>query len=138
MPGDESAARGRGWRIDFTVTFSDRWTVRVPMGSTDVVSLLRRAASYLDSLGPVFVDGVVLSRQGGDLVLTATFDHHKLPTDLEYLDSRYAADFDAGDEPRDDFDFMVALADEVDARTIIDLGCGTGRLATYLATGGRR
>src|SRR5205814_1933674 len=38
----------------------------------------------------------------------------------------------------DDFDFMVALADEVDARTIIDLGCGTGRLAMHLAIGNRR
>jgi SAM-dependent methyltransferase len=120
------------------VTFNDRWTVRVSAEATDVVALLRRAATYLESLGPVFIDGVVLDREGGDLVLTASFDHHKLPTDLEYLDPRYAADFDAGDEPRDDFDFMIALADEVDARTVIDLGCGTGRLATYLATGGRR
>lgn len=118
--------------------FNDRWTVRVPADSTDVVGLLRRAATYLDSVGSEFVDRVVLDREGGDLVLTACFDHHKLPTDLEYLDHRYAADFDADEEPRDDFDFMVALADDVDAQTIIDVGCGTGRLARCLATDGRR
>lgn len=120
------------------VTFNDRWTVRVSAYATDVVALLRRAATYLESLGPVVVDQVVLDREGNDLVLTACFDHQKLPTDLEYFDPRYAADFDAADEHRDDFDFVIALADQVDAKTIIDLGCGTGRLATYLAAGGRR
>lgn len=120
------------------VSFNDRWTVRVSADEFDVVALLRRAADYLESLGAEYVDGVVLDREGGDLFLTATFDHHRLPTDLEYLDPRYAADFDAGDEQRDDFDFIVALANEIDARTVIDVGCGTGRLATYLLRDDRR
>lgn len=120
------------------VSFNDRWTVRVSADEFDVVALLRRAADYLESLGADLVDRVVLDRRDGDIILTATFDHHRLPTDLEYLDSRYAADFDAGDEPREDFDFMVALADEIEARTVIDVGCGTGRLATYLLRDDRR
>jgi SAM-dependent methyltransferase len=120
------------------VTFNDRWTVRVPADSADVVAVLRRAADYLESLGPVVVERIVLDREGDDLVLTACFDHDQLPTDLEYLDRRYAESFDAEEEVRDDFDFMVDLANEVDARTIVDLGCGTGRLATYLAADGRR
>lgn len=120
------------------MNFNDRWTVRVTADEFDVVALLRRAADYLESVGAEFVDRVVLDRTGDDLILTATFDHHRLPTDLEYLDPRYAADFDAGDEPREDFDFMVALADQIDARTVIDVGCGTGRLATYLLRDDRR
>lgn len=120
------------------MAFSDRWTIRVPADSTDVVGLLRRAATYIESLGPVVVDIVVMDREAGDLVLTAVFDHHQLPTDLEYFDPRFAADFDSGRDERDDFDFMVALAHEVGAKTIVDLGCGTGMLAVELAAGGRR
>jgi hypothetical protein len=104
------------------MAFYDRWTVRVPAASTGVVELLRRAASYIESLGPVAVDGVVMDREGSDFVLTVCFNHHQLPTDLEYFDPRFAADFDSGCSERDDFDFMLALAEEVDAQTIVDLG----------------
>lgn len=128
------------------MSFSDRWTVRTPVGqpvgARDVVSLLRRAADYVESLGPVFVTGVELHRDATDggetLALTASFDRTRMPVDLDYLDPRMAENFDDGVEPRDDFDFMLALASDVDARSIIDLGCGTGRLATCLARDGRR
>ena len=40
--------------------------------------------------------------------------------------------------PRDDIDFMVALASEVGARTVVDFGCGTGQLAVALAQRGCR
>lgn len=36
-----------------------------------------------------------------------------------------------------DDDFWVELADELGARTIIDLGCGTGQLTRALAVGDR-
>jgi SAM-dependent methyltransferase len=142
-PGNpEGAVRG----ADSSARFSDRWIVRAPGqahdGSGDVVDLLRRAANYIDSLGPVTVTDVVLRREHADadelLVLTVSFDHAGLPADLEYLDPRTAAAFDDDDGPRPDFDFVLGLAADVQARTIIDLGCGTGRLATYLAGADRR
>ena len=58
--------------------------------------------------------------------------------DLDYLDPRMAAQFDDGDGERDDFDFVVSLAAELDATTVVDVGCGTGRLATLLAGRDRR
>lgn len=36
-----------------------------------------------------------------------------------------------------DHDFYRALADELDARAVVDLGCGTGMLTVSLARGGR-
>ncbi len=44
-------------------------------------------------------------------------------------------DGDNGDGP--DHDFYRQLATELDARTIVDLGCGTGQLTVTLATPGR-
>jgi SAM-dependent methyltransferase len=124
------------------VSFSDRWTACTAVdrqgGSADVVALLRRAADYLETLATVEVAGLELRREptgdGEVLRLTALFDHSTLPTEVEYLDPRFAVTYDAGEEPREDYDFMLALAAELGARTIVDLGCGTGRLATYLAT----
>ena len=106
-------------------------------GADEVVSLLRRAAEFLDSLGPVAVSSLALDRDGDDLVLTVVFDHWQLPADLDYLDPRVAAGhFDVGQH--DDVDFMVALAAELDAHTVVDVGCGTGQLAVALAAEGRR
>ncbi|WP_152365568.1 class I SAM-dependent methyltransferase [Microlunatus speluncae] len=44
-------------------------------------------------------------------------------------------DVDNGDGP--DHDFYRQLADTLNARTVIDLGCGTGQLTVTLATPGR-
>jgi hypothetical protein len=133
-----SAAPGRRRHdaaLDFAVPPDSRWTVR---GSADdLVALLRRAAEFLDSLGPVAVSGLSLDRDADDVVLTVTFDHWQLPADLDYLDPRVAAGY-YGEERRDDIDFMVALAAQLDAHTIVDFGCGTGQLAIALVTPGRR
>ena len=58
--------------------------------------------------------------------------------DLHYVDPRLAELYDR-DNPRGaDTDFYLALATEIDARRIIDLGCGTGLLTCELALEGRQ
>src|SRR5215217_2386489 len=58
--------------------------------------------------------------------------------DLHYVDPRLVDLYDT-DNPRGaDTDFYVRLANDLDARTIIDLGCGTGLLTRELAVDGRR
>ncbi|MBR7830753.1 class I SAM-dependent methyltransferase [Actinospica sp. MGRD01-02] len=51
---------------------------------------------------------------------------------------RLAAVFDAFEGDSDDaLEFYVALADELGAHTVVDVGCGTGHLAVRLAATGR-
>jgi SAM-dependent methyltransferase len=120
---------------DFGIPPYSGWTVRGP--SEDLGALLRRAADFLDSVAANHaVSGISLSRDGDDAVVDVAFDHWQLPADLDYLDPRIA--HHDSEEPRDDFDFMLELADRLDARTIVDLGCGAGRLTVMLASGDRR
>lgn len=57
--------------------------------------------------------------------------------DQHYVDPRLVALYDR-DNPRGaDTDFYLALATELDVRTILDLGCGTGLLTRELAIAGR-
>lgn len=58
--------------------------------------------------------------------------------DQHYVDPRLVALYDLENTGRDDVDFYLRLADELAARTILDLGCGTGVLTRALATAGRR
>ena len=110
-----------------------RWTVRGP--GDDVAGLVQRAAAFIESLGRVRVRDVSLARDGDDAVLTVVFDHRALPADLDYLDPRVAAGHFT-DAQRLDVDLMVQLAAEIEARTVVDLGCGTGQLAVALAERG--
>ncbi|WP_167475460.1 class I SAM-dependent methyltransferase [Nocardia arthritidis] len=50
---------------------------------------------------------------------------------------RLAAVYDAFDGPRHDLPAYLGIADELDARRVVDIGCGTGCLAILLADGGR-
>ncbi|HZU15986.1 MAG TPA: class I SAM-dependent methyltransferase [Candidatus Dormibacteraeota bacterium] len=102
-------------------------------------ALLARASEYLATIqvGDAVRD-VKLDRADDEVVLTIAFDHWKLPADLDYLDPTLARAYHFGEEERDDIDFMVALATDLDARTIVDFGCGTGQLAVALAKGSRR
>lgn len=122
---------------DFSEPPDSRWSVRGAVD--DLADLLRGAADYLESLGAVrAVRGVALEREGGDVVLTVSFNHWDLPADLDYLDVRVAREYHYGEGRRDDIDFMVELAQALNAESIVDYGCGTGQLAVALARPGRR
>lgn len=53
--------------------------------------------------------------------------------DRLYFDPELAQFYDLDNADRDDFDFCLKLA--VNARSVLDLGCGTGQLAVALADG---
>ena len=57
--------------------------------------------------------------------------------DAIFAHPRLAAVYDAFDGHRDDLDAYLALADELSAGTVLDVGCGTGSLAVLLAASGR-
>jgi SAM-dependent methyltransferase len=53
--------------------------------------------------------------------------------DAIFAHPRLAAIYDTFDADRSDLDAYVALASELDATTVVDVGCGTGNLAVRLA-----
>lgn len=57
--------------------------------------------------------------------------------DLHYLDPRLVALYDRDNPRGPDTDFYLRLAAELDARRIIDLGCGTGLLTCELGAAAR-
>ncbi|HEX7197242.1 MAG TPA: class I SAM-dependent methyltransferase [Candidatus Limnocylindria bacterium] len=56
--------------------------------------------------------------------------------DAVFDDPRLAAIYDALDPDRSDLDAYVALVEELGARSVLDLGCGTGVFALLLAERG--
>lgn len=54
--------------------------------------------------------------------------------DAAFADPRLAVLYDVFDDDRSDLDAYVAIAEEVGARTVVDIGCGTGSLAVLLAS----
>ena len=56
--------------------------------------------------------------------------------DAAFDEPRLAAIYDALDRDRSDLDAYVAMVDEFDAGTVVDLGCGTGVFALLLAERG--
>jgi SAM-dependent methyltransferase len=56
--------------------------------------------------------------------------------DPAFADPRLAALYDVFDNDRSDLDTYVAIAEEVRAGTVLDIGCGTGSLAVRLAAQG--
>lgn len=61
-----------------------------------------------------------------------------MTTEEYFNDPRLARLYDTLTDGRDDIEFYLALADEIGATTIIDIGCGTGLLATELAVRGHQ
>jgi ubiquinone/menaquinone biosynthesis C-methylase UbiE len=58
--------------------------------------------------------------------------------DAIFAHPRLAAVYDAFDGERTDLDAYLRIADEFDARHVLDVGCGTGALAILLARSGRQ
>ena len=56
--------------------------------------------------------------------------------DRVFADPRWALLYDVFDNDRSDLDSYVAVTEEVRARTVVDIGCGTGSLAVRLAERG--
>jgi 2-polyprenyl-3-methyl-5-hydroxy-6-metoxy-1,4-benzoquinol methylase len=57
--------------------------------------------------------------------------------DLIFTDPRLARLYDTFDGERDDLELYLGIADELGARSVLDVGCGTGCLAVLLAGSGR-
>jgi SAM-dependent methyltransferase len=57
---------------------------------------------------------------------------------LEYVDPRLVELYDAANPRGPDTEFFLRLAESLQSRVIIDLGCGTGMLTRELADGARR
>jgi SAM-dependent methyltransferase len=56
--------------------------------------------------------------------------------DAIFAHPRLAQVYDAFDGPRDDLDAYLAIAGELGAKRVLDVGCGTGSLALLLARAG--
>lgn len=56
--------------------------------------------------------------------------------DAAFADPRLAVLYDDLDGDRGDLDAYLAIAQEVAARSVVDIGCGTGSLAVLLAARG--
>jgi SAM-dependent methyltransferase len=56
--------------------------------------------------------------------------------DAIFAEPRLAAVYDALDGDRDDLDVYTAMVDELGARSVLDIGCGTGTFACLLARRG--
>jgi SAM-dependent methyltransferase len=56
--------------------------------------------------------------------------------DAHFAEPRLVALYDVLEGVRDDLDVYLAIAEEVGARTVVDVGCGTGTLACLLAAQG--
>jgi 2-polyprenyl-3-methyl-5-hydroxy-6-metoxy-1,4-benzoquinol methylase len=57
--------------------------------------------------------------------------------DAIFGERRLADIYDALDADRSDLDVYADLVDELGARTVLDVGCGTGSFACMLARRGR-
>jgi SAM-dependent methyltransferase len=63
---------------------------------------------------------------------------HVVVPDPIFAHPRLAAIYDFIADDRSDLDAYVAIAEELGARSVLDIGCGTGTLACRLANSGKR
>src|SRR5262244_3099710 len=70
-------------------------------------------------------------------LVSGTLEGTDMELDQHYVDPRLVELYDIENTRGADTDFYVRLAADLDARTILELGCGTGRLTLELALDGR-
>src|SRR5947199_686963 len=58
------------------------------------------------------------------------------PPDAAFADPRLAPLYDVFDDDRSDLDVYAAIAQELGAHSVLDVGCGTGNFAVLLAGAG--
>lgn len=62
----------------------------------------------------------------------------KIQLDRHYVDPKLVEMYDLENPLGEDSEFYLSFADKIDAKIILDLGCGTGLLTRKLATGDRQ
>ena len=78
-------------------------------------------------------------RAGGTAVAQSMlYSPTMIKLDLHYTDPRLVDLYDIENPHGPDFDFFLQLAINLNARRILDLGCGTGLFTRQLATDGRQ
>ena len=81
----------------------------------------------------------VRGEMGGETAVHPCYTSHPMTKlDLHYTDPRLVAMYDIENPHGPDFDFFLALADQLQAQRILDLGCGTGLLTRQLAVANRK
>lgn len=115
---------------DFGLAPDSKWTVHGTIN--ELPALLHRASEFLDTVAASHaVRNISLWRNdSGEAEIVVSFDHWLLPADLDYLIALHPG---RGDDQVDDVDFVLDLAERLDARSAIDFGCGWGALAIALA-----
>jgi SAM-dependent methyltransferase len=101
-----------------------------------VAKVLRLVADLLDPLESAYVDSIGVNRSDQELTVTITFDRARMLLDPGWLRPDVVASYDGTDPLGDDKEFMIAIASELRAQQIVDVGCGTGVLARAFADGG--
>ena len=102
-------------------------------GSTSVTVTLMGSALLLGA------GGFVVSRAGADTDRLGVGDRRGGPgrVDQIFAEPRLAAIYDTLDSDRTDLVHYLNLVDELEAVTILDIGCGTGVFACMLAAHGK-
>jgi SAM-dependent methyltransferase len=115
-----------------------RWIVRQPVTAEigDVAKVLRLVADLLDPLESAYVDSIGVNRSDQELTVTITFDRARMLLDPGWLRPDVVASYDGSDPLGNDKEFMIAIASELRAQQVVDVGCGTGVLARALAERG--
>ncbi len=112
--------------------------VRTPISIVDWRSELFAQARRARPLGRCRTSRRVSAKIRLDSLMTRRDSAAVVRLARHYVDPRLVALYDIENASRDDTDFYLSLADELEAHSVVDLGCGTGVLARELAaTGGR-
>lgn len=128
---------------DAGANLRDVVSTRVLVASCDQTDLVRVwdvvRAAFGDHDVPSTLMGVTVLGYPDQLVeveAVAAVSDRKVRADGEFSDPRLAQLYDVLDPDRSDLDPYAALAEELGAASVLDVGCGTGTFATLLAERG--